>query len=540
MFPENFEAFGRTLLHTILSTNNIYLWANNREYFSENSDLIPLLHTWSLSVEEQFYFIWPSLLLLLFKVKQIKKKAIIVALFLIIGLAISVYLTYSDLNTAYFLLHGRIFELGIGAALAIFWHSLPTTSKITNTIISILGFCLLFIPAFILDKNSLFPGFNALWPCLGTAMLIFSNKENNENGGIVNTILKNKYIVFIGLISYSMYLWHWPIFVFIKFYGIELTGLIRIASLLVITLLSYLSWKFIEQPFRTTLKFDFKKTMLFIMLPAVAIFGIIYAVVDANDGFPNRFPKLAEFNPKLNYPNKVRNKCFDKYIIGNCDECFLGVKKDTLDGVLIGDSFANHTASFLDVLAKDANLYIHDSAAGGYALLADVDENNNTNFDPQYGIDRLNYAKQFKTIYIASNWNLLTLSKSNRERIMETIAELIKKNKKIVIFDCLRPITEMKLHKLKLAKAYPDYFDEEVTFDEVNREENYLVFEIKHKFPSVLVIDMNEGVRENGKLTTKLENTIIYRTFDHLNTSGAKLIGEKYLLKNGNPLKELK
>ena len=86
---------------------------------------------------------------------EAKKKAIIVALFLIIGLAISVYLTYSDLNTAYFLLHGRIFELGIGAALAIFWHSLPTTSKITNTIISILGFCLLFIPAFILDKNNL-------------------------------------------------------------------------------------------------------------------------------------------------------------------------------------------------------------------------------------------------------------------------------------------------------------------------------------------------------------------------------------------------
>lgn len=538
MFAENFEGFSRTLLHTILSTNNIHLWANNRQYFSENSDLIPLLHTWSLSVEEQFYFIWPSILILLYKVKNTRIKFIIVSLFLVIGLIISTYLAKVDQNSAYFLLHGRVFELGIGAALAIFWNTIPVFSKKQNNLFSIIGLLLILVPALMLHKESLFPGYNALWPCLGAALLIVSNKNNDASIGVVNRIFQHKTIVFVGLISYSMYLWHWPIFVFINFFGIELVGLVRVIAIAIIFILSYLSWKYVEQPFRTSIKLNFKESLLYVMLPSVLILGGIYAIVDTKDGFPERFPELAEFNPKTNFPNKVRKECFDKYIVGNCKDCFLGIKKDTLDGVLIGDSFANHTAAFLDVLAKDAGLYIHDSAAGGYALLADVDEDNNTNFDPQYGIDRLNYAKQFKTIYIASNWNLLTLSKTNRASILSAIDTLNKLGKKIVIFDCLPPISEKKLHKLKLSKAYPKYFSEDTLAKKYPRQNDYLVFEIQKRFPKVIVVDLNEAVSNNDDtFTTQIDGTIIYRTFDHLNTSGAQLMGEKYLELNKNPLK---
>jgi peptidoglycan/LPS O-acetylase OafA/YrhL len=538
MFAESFEAFARTLLHTILSTNNIHLWANNRQYFSESSELIPLLHTWSLSVEEQFYFIWPSMLLLLFKIKTQSIRYIIVALFLIVGLLTSIYLTKTDQNSAYFLLHGRVYELGIGAALAIGWKSTPTLSKLQNSLLSILGFLMILVPAFTLDKTSLFPGYNALLPCLGAAILIFTNKNNNDNAGIVNRIFMNKWIVYIGLISYSLYLWHWPVFVFFKFYNIELIGLTRILVLMLLGFISYFSWRYVEQPFRSKIKLNFKQSILYIMLPSIFSLGAIYAVVDANDGFPNRFPQLAEFNPKTNYPNKVRRNCFDKYIVGNCDECFLGIKKDTLDGVLIGDSFANHTAAFLDVLAKDANLYIHDTAAGGFALLADVDDKGNPNFDPQYGIDRLEYAKQFKTIYIASNWNLLTLSKTNRNLILKTIEELLKLNKEIVIFDCLPPITERKLHNLKLSKAYPKKYKESTLATWSPRQKDYLVYEIKKSFPQVLIIDLNKSVKNGKTFTTEIDGTIIFRTFDHLNTSGAKLMAIKYLEQNKNPLKK--
>lgn len=539
MFSSDFEAYSRTLLHTILSTNNIHLWINNREYFTEDSELIPLLHTWSLSVEEQFYFIWPCLLLLISKIKSFSTKTILILSFLILGLFYSVYSTKVDPNSAYFLLQGRIFELTIGAVLAYFWHSLPTVNKKVNHLISLLGLFLIVTPAILLERSSEFPGVNALWPCLGAALLIYSNKENNNNEGIINSLLRNKILVFIGTISYSMYLWHWPIFAFLKYFNIELTGFIRIASISAIILLSYFSWKYIEQPFRTTLKFDFKKTVLYIMLPALISCLIIYAIVDKNDGFPKRFPTLTEFNPKENFPNKIRKNCFDEFKIGNCEECHLGIVKDRLDGVLIGDSFANHTAAFLDVLAKDANLYIHDSAAGGYAILANLDENGKPTKDEKYGIDRLNYAKQFKTIYIAVNWMNQSEFKLNSELIINTIGELIKLNKKVVIIDCLRALPLMKLHNLKLTKAYPKYFHESFIFEPVPRNENYLVYRIQRKFPEVLVIDMNESVKINDKqFTTQINNTIIYRNPDHLNTSGARLIGEKYLTLHKNPLKK--
>ena len=374
MFASDFESFSRTLIHTILSTNNIHLWINSKKYFAENSELIPLLHTWSLSVEEQFYFIWPAILLLLSKLKSIKTKRAMILLILVLGLLYSIYLTDADPNTAYFLLQGRFFELGIGATLAVFWQKLPIGNKTINHLSSIIGVLLILIPALILQKESTFPGLNALWPCLGAAFLIYSNKGNNENEGIINTVLRNKFVVLIGTISYSMYLWHWPLFAFLKYFGFELTGTIRILSLVLIFILSYLSWKYIEQPFRTTLKFNFKTTLLRVMLPVLIISASIYGVIDKFDGFPERYPNLAEFNPRANYPNNLRKNCFDKFRVGNCDECFLGIEKDTLDGVLIGDSFANHTAAFLDVLAKDANLYIHDSAAGGYPLLVNLDE----------------------------------------------------------------------------------------------------------------------------------------------------------------------
>ena len=540
MFASDFEAFSRTLIHTIVSTNNIHLWVNNKQYFSENSELMPLLHTWSLSVEEQFYFIWPAILLLLSKLKSIKTKRIVILCSLLLSLLYSIYLTDTDQNTAYFLLQGRFFELGVGATLAVFWQSLPLAKKMINSILSIVGLLLIIIPAIYLQKESLFPGLNALWPCLGAAFLIYSNKGNDNNEGYINTLLKNKFIVLIGTISYSMYLWHWPIFAFLKYFAVEFTGATRIGTLLIIFILSYFSWKYIEQPFRTTLKFNFKKTLLYVMLPVVLISVCIYGIVDKFDGFPDRYPTLTEFNPKTNYPSNLRKNCFDKFKIGNCDECFIGIKKNSLDGVLIGDSFANQTAEFLDVLAKDANLYIHDSAAGGYPILVNYDDENNPTKEEQYGLDRLEYAKKFKTIYIAANWINISSSKINSNRILKSIEELLKLQKNVVIFDCLRALPDMKLHKLMLTKAYPENYHESYIFAPEPRTSDYLVYKIHEKFPQVIIIDMNESVKiDNTHFTTQINNSIVYRNEDHLNTSGARLIGEKYLKLHTNPLKKL-
>lgn len=353
LFADHFEVAARSALHSFLSTNNFYLFLNNTNYFADNAKFNPFVHTWSLSIEEQFYFIWPILLLLFVRYLPIKYVKSTISTLILILFILSEYFAYTDKNFSYFMLPSRFFELGIGAILAIYWDHLKKIPQNANHLLSIIGFLFILIPAFILNENSIFPGHNAVIPCLGSAFLIFSGKQK----GIVNQWLSSKLFVKTGLISYSLYLWHWPIIVFYTYFMIPFTGFNKLFPLIFIALISYLSWKFIELPFRFKYKFDFKNTLLKLLLPALLIILGLYALIDKQDGFPERFPTLTEFIPKQNYPNKVRKNCFDTFQIGNCESCLLGIKKQKLDGVLIGDSFGNHSAAFIDVLAKDAGLF---------------------------------------------------------------------------------------------------------------------------------------------------------------------------------------
>ena len=396
LFSDHFEAAARSALHSFISTNNIYLYTNNTNYFADNSEFNPFTHTWSLSIEEQFYFIWPIILLFLVKYSPIKYFKLITYAFFIGFFIISEYFSFTDKNFSYFMLPARFFELGIGAILALHWDNIKQVSIKISHLLSISGITMILLPSLVLTGESVFPGHNALIPCLGTVLLIISGKSTKK--GIVNQILSAKLFVKIGLISYSLYLWHWPIFVFVKYFAIPFTGLNRVIILLSVAIISYFSWKYLELPFRYKFKFDFKNTLLKLLLPAILIVVGLYALIDIKDGFPERFPSLTEFIPKQNYPNKVRKKCFDTFQIGNCEDCFLGIKKDTLDGVLIGDSFGNHSAAFIDILAKNAGLYLHDTNAGGYPLFTIHDKNGNALFDKIMLLIDLNLLKNIKLL----------------------------------------------------------------------------------------------------------------------------------------------
>jgi len=440
-------------------------------------DLVPLLHTWSLSVEEQFYFIWPPILLVLHSFLSLKNRLAFIIIFILLGLGLSVFLGYDNPAMAYFLLPARF--------------------------------------------------------------IILAGKQP-QNRGIINTLLQTKSLVTIGLLSYSMYLWHWPIFVFIKYLGYELTLPISTVAIAVTIVLSYLSWKFVEQPFRYKFKYSFKKTLLVVLLPCLIMTGTIYGILDAKNGFPNRFPKLTEFDKNSNFPNKVRKNCFDSFLIGNCEDCGLGIKKDTLDGMLIGDSFANHTAAFIDVLAKNANLYFHDSAAGGYPLLHDIDEiTGEPNRDPEYGAKRLEYAKKFRTIIIASNWErFFDANSKNYQFTMSTISTLVASGKNIVIIDPLRATGAIDIHKMRLHKveAVTNISKEDLLIPFYKRPDEYIVYEMKRKFPSITIINLNDVMCKNNNCNYEINGSIVYRNGNHLNTSGATMIAKKFIQEKGNPL----
>ncbi len=538
LFPNDFENYSRTVLHTMLSTNNFFLWSNNNDYFALNTVFMPLLHTWSLSVEEQFYIVWPVLMLLLHRFFKLNRRSFFVVALLICAILLSVYFTAEDKSMAYFLLPARFFEPLLGATLAIFWDRIPKLKKATNHILSVLGILLIFIPAVVLTKESVFPGLNALWPCFGAVLLILSGKEKSLKGG-VNTVLEFRPIVFLGLLSYSMYLWHWPIIVFVKYLGFELTLPIVVAIISFTILLSCFSWKFVEQPFRHKFKYTFSKTLLRILLPCLIISALIYGVIDSNDGFSSRFSNLTEFNRKVNFPADVRSNCYNRFVIGEYEECNVGVVKNKVDGILIGDSFAGHSSYFMDVLAEDANLSFYVSAAPGYPLLNNLDF---PIYKKEYGDLRFEYAKNMDVICIASYWDAMKIDSENYYQILESIEELIVLNKKIVIIDHLMITNDFNLHKMKLNKVQTGFQfpKEELLIPYPKRIDKHIINEIKKRFPSVIIIDLKDVMCNDAKCDYMINEEIVYRDYGHLNISGTRMIAKKYLEVKGNPLRVLK
>ncbi|MEW7291655.1 acyltransferase family protein [Aquimarina sp. 2304DJ70-9] len=538
LFPNDFESYSRTVVHTMLSTNNFYLWSASNDYFAKNTEFMPLLHTWSLSVEEQFYLVWPILLLVLHRFLNSNNRVYVVTALLFCTLLLSIYLTGEDKSMAYFLLPARFFEVLMGAILAILWERIPKLTKSINHIVSILGIVLVFIPSIVLTKESAFPGLNAFWPCLGAVLLILSGKEKDSKG-VVNSVLEFRGIVFLGLLSYSIYLWHWPIIVFIKYLGFELTLPIVFMVVATTIVLSYFSWKFVEQPFRYTFKYTFSKTLRYILFPSLLIGGLTYGIIDGKDGFPDRFPNLTEFNRKVNFPDEVRSNCYNTHSIGNNRNCNIGVVKNKVDGILIGDSFANHSVYFVDELAKDANMYFDVSAAPGYPLLRNLDFPDTSGDD--YEKKRFEYAKKMDIICIAAFWEAMRVDSENYDQILESIKELVALKKNVVIIDHLRMTTEANAHKMKLHKAKmgAQFLKKDLLIPLYERPEKYIVNEIKKRFPSVTIIDLNEVMCVNDKCDYAINEQIVYRDFYHLNVSGARLIAKKYLEEKGNPLRSL-
>lgn len=257
--PDDFKWFAKTLKVASLQISNI-LFQKQVGYFDPQFEGMPLLHTWSLGVEEQFYLIWPITLLLLFKFRKTPNLPFYGLIIIsIISLLLSQYLiSVGQQRIAFFSLPTRLWELGIGAILAFDKIKKPKNFKV-NELLGITGIALIVLSAFLINSE-FFPGFRAFAPCIGSFLVIFSG---NNTTTIVTRILSNKILVFIGLISYSLYLWHWPVIIFYKEYSgdVDLSITTSIIISISCVILSYFSWKFIENPFRR--RKDLKDEIMF-------------------------------------------------------------------------------------------------------------------------------------------------------------------------------------------------------------------------------------------------------------------------------------
>ena len=312
-------------------------------YFSPNTDLFPLLHTWSLAVEEQYYLFFPLTLLFIAKFNS---QPFFMVLSIIGITSFIICLVYTEHNSAaaFYLIPSRAWELMAGSLLAL--KKIPHPDKKASCeVISILGLLFILISIFSYTEETAFPGYAAMLPVLGTVLVILSGMQCQP---LMNRLLSWKPVVFIGLISYSLYLWHWPVLVYTKIYTIKTPGIpTKLLMLLALLILSWASWKFIEQPFRRKHAFkSFKSLLLATIISSMII--IIFAIKIINlDGMPDRIPDDFRQDTQLNEEKWNRWGACEKYVqrqkkgLGLCS---IGAEEGKPTFIIWGDSHARSLA----------------------------------------------------------------------------------------------------------------------------------------------------------------------------------------------------
>jgi peptidoglycan/LPS O-acetylase OafA/YrhL len=291
LLPSDYTNLGKSGLMQAIFGANLYFWRTTN-YFAQAAEEQPLLHTWSLAVEEQFYLFVPLLLVLIFRSETFRQRGLLLMLFcfaLLISLALSIVAVSQMPGFAFYLLPTRAWEMLCGSVVAV----LPVVhlSRLWREVLSGIGLTAILVPCFLYTKQTSFPGLAALPPCLGTALFIWASYP--LAGTIPSTaaqLLSTRPCVFLGLISYSLYLWHWPLFAFSTYWTLEPLSLpVRIGLTFAGLLMGILSWRFIETPFRLR-RWGTSRRSIFVWAGGgLAFTAVIAVLMILRDGFPQRF-----------------------------------------------------------------------------------------------------------------------------------------------------------------------------------------------------------------------------------------------------------
>lgn len=279
MMPDPLENFGQSVVATMLSLNNVLLTITSG-YWDLASEFKPLIHTWSLAVEEQFYLVFPVLLVVAYPLLRGKTIGL-VWLIVIVSYAscIVLYTRYPD--ATFYLLHTRAWELGIGA-LGAFWEHRRRFRA--DNLLSGLGLLLIMASMLLFTASTPHPSVLTAVPVLGTLLVLLYART----GSVVSNLLSFRPLVGIGLISYSLYLWHQPVLTFARILSFdEPRKTLFVLLLVACVVIAYLSWRFVEQPFRRGSIVSVRTLISFSVASTVSL-TLVGSLFHVANGFPSR------------------------------------------------------------------------------------------------------------------------------------------------------------------------------------------------------------------------------------------------------------
>ena len=274
LFNDDFRRLGSHIFRASLFLSNFILW-REAGYFDNAAETKPLLHLWSLGIEEQFYIVWPLILWAFWRFKAIRLP--LIASLTLSSLAWNIYQSHHDLTHDFYSPLTRFWELSAGAWLAFHLSRRTQAHHLANYVSAFAVFVLL-LAVFVIDSKKAFPGYWAVLPVLGAVLLIYAGPQAWLN----RVVFSNRVLVWIGMISYPLYLWHWPALAFARIVeGATPSVAIRIGAVLLSITLAWLTFVWIEKP----LRFDWKsrwRTPLLVL--GMAVMGYVGLMCKNSDG----------------------------------------------------------------------------------------------------------------------------------------------------------------------------------------------------------------------------------------------------------------
>lgn len=424
--PDEFEEFGQSMISSTLYISNVFFWLKS-DYFSGPSELKPLLHTWSLSVEEQFYLIFPLLAWLTLK-RSIHAFLVLVVSLILLSFVGSLLLIDNAPSAVFYLAPLRFWELLAGSLVAclVFLNKAPVQSW--KPLMAYAGLALIIVPLFLLDEQSQFPGMAALPSCLGTMLIIWAGSHES----MVARFLRLPAMRFVGKISYSLYLWHWPIVVF---YGYWIIREFQFADKLVMALITFLigwfSWRFLETPFRLHAQHEYRPKRVYAatLVSSVLVF-LVGSAIWQTDGLPERFPGIDIEAISQSREAGQQMPCFmsreESFVVWQADLCLLDSPESEQTVLLWGDSHAFHLVAGLqanqDRLPFDVLLYT--SAGCPPVLNQHLAGRPNCFANNQHAL-KLIESHQINKVILAGNWRFAEkVEKLNIEGLSQTVEAL--------------------------------------------------------------------------------------------------------------------
>lgn len=534
LLSDEYKSLAKHALGGVGFISNLVLWSE-ASYFDVSANAKPLLHLWSLGVEEQFYLMWPLLLLMFWRLRANVPLAISVVIAISFGL--NLFQASHNPTADFYSPQTRIWELLAGSLVACTPIHWKPSNRAAN-ILSCLGAVLIVAGLAMITSANVFPGSLALVPVTGAALLIAAGPQ-----GMVNRIvLSNRLMVGAGLISYPLYLWHWPLLSFARIMESETLSLyVRMTAVLMAIVLAWATYLFVEKPVRSG---QVKRS---IAIPAMtgimALIGLASWIVYANDGFGSRtganpveqYSNDLGRDPYLIYISKNFSRCsdvqlkersFNDQIYGY--RCFQSKPNAPIEMLLIGDSHAEHLLPGMAEQLKSINV--------GSFIQPELPSIDSPHF--AQALQLIAGNADIRTLVVSALWvdKIKPGVIEPEKQMTKTFQLLAHTNKKIYVLDDI-PAFSFNPEKCKYGRRFSG---SGATCDaplqeHLNQKKYYLdiLTSALKNFNNINFIPVDQFFCDEKICKMTDENNLLYRDSNHLNIDGSKYLAKK-LIQSGS------